>query len=40
MCDVEIFVRMEIGILEVGNVRGNLRVNLSTTLKKLDIWEL
>lgn len=31
---------MDISKLEVANVSGNLRVNLCTTLKKLDIWKL
>lgn len=31
---------MDISKLEVANVSGNLRVTLSTTLKKLDIWKL
>lgn len=31
---------MDVSKLEVANVSGKLRVNLRTTLKKLDIWKL
>lgn len=31
---------MDVSKLKIANVGGNLRVNLRTSLKKLDIWKL